>query len=123
MKTVSHQKVMQAPTNLTGEIYEAVCQLFDELWDGTPIRLLGVYTSKVSREERGRQLSLFDTTDYEKMEKMDQAVDKIRKKFGSNSIMRASFLDNSRVENMAGGHPDGRQVDLKTLREKQGKHE
>lgn len=57
------------------------------------------------------------------MEKMDQAVDKIRKKFGSNSIMRASFLDNSRVENMAGGHPDGRQVDLKTLREKQGKHE
>ena len=25
-------------------------------------------------------------------------------KFGSNSIMRASFLDNSRVENMAGGH-------------------
>ena len=52
MKTVSHQKVMQAPTNLTGEIYEAVCQLFDELWDETSIRLLGVYTSKVSREER-----------------------------------------------------------------------
>lgn len=123
MKTVSHQKVMQAPTNLTGEIYEMVCQLFEELWDGTPIRLLGVHTSKVSREERGRQLSLFDTTDYEKMEKMDQAVDKIRKKFGSNSIMRASFLDNSKVENMAGGHPDGRQVNLKTLRETQGKHE
>ena len=119
MQTVSHQCVMQAPTNLTEEIYHAVCRLFDELWDGAPIRLLGVHTSRVSREEKGRQLSLFDTTDYEKMEKMDQAVDQIRKKFGSNAIMRASFLDNSRVENMAGGHPDGRQVDLKTLRGKQ----
>ena len=34
------------------------------------------------------------------------------------SIMRASFLDNKKVENMIGGHPDGRQVDLKTLKEK-----
>ena len=41
-------------------------------------------------------MSLFDTTDYEKMEKMDQAVDQIRKKFGSNAIMRASFLDNKK---------------------------
>lgn len=118
MKTVSHQRVMPAPTYLTGEIYTAVCSLFDELWDGTPIRLLGVQTSKVSREEKGRQLSLFDHTDYEKMEKMDQAVDQIRKKFGKNAIMRASFLENTKVEHMTGGHPDGRQVDLKTLREK-----
>ena len=57
-------------------------------------------------------------TNYEKMEKMDMAVDKIRKKFGNNAIMRASFLDNKKVENMTGGHPDGRQVDLKTLKEK-----
>ena len=33
MQTVSHQCVMQAPTNLTEEIYHAVCRLFDELWD------------------------------------------------------------------------------------------
>lgn len=121
LKTVSHQRVMAAPTNLTDELYQTVCVLFDELWDGSPIRHLGVHTSRVSREERGRQMSLFDNTDYEKMEKMDQAVDAIRKKFGNDAIMRASFLDNKKVENMTGGHPDGRQVNLKTLREK--KHE
>lgn len=121
LKTVSHQRVMSAPTNLTDELYQVVCILFDELWDGSPIRHLGVHTSRVSREERGRQMSLFDNTDYEKMEKMDQAVDAIRKKFGKNAIMRASFLDNKKVEHMTGGHPDGRQVNLKTLREK--KHE
>ena len=43
-------------------------------------------------------MRLFDNTDYEKMERMDQAVDKIRKKFGKNAIMRASFLDNPKVE-------------------------
>ena len=62
-------------------------------------------------------MSLFDNTDYEKMERMDQAVDKIRKKFGKNAIMRASFLDNPKVEHMTGGHPDGGQVDLKTLKD------
>ncbi len=119
MKTVSHQKVIISPTNTTGVIYTTVCTLFDELWDGTPIRHLGVHTSRVSKEERGRQMSLFDLDkDYEKMEKMDEAVDRIRKKFGNNAIMRASFLENKKVENMTGGHPDGRQVDLKTLKEK-----
>ena len=98
MKTVSHQKIMPAATDITEEIYEAACQLFEELWDQEPIRLLGVQTGKLSSERGGRQMSLFDNTDYEKMERMDQAVDKIRKKFGKNAIMRASFLDNPKVE-------------------------
>ena len=59
-----------------------------------------------------------DNTDYEKMERMDQAVDKIRKKYGKNAIMRASFLDNKKVDHMTGGHPDGGQVNLKTLKER-----
>lgn len=98
MKTVSHQKIMSAATDITGEIFEASCQLFDELWDQSPIRLLGVQTGKLSSEKAGRQMSLFDHKDYEKMERMDQAVDKIRKKFGKNAIMRASFLDSSKAE-------------------------
>lgn len=105
--TISHQMVLPAPTDITSELHLQACRLFDELWDGTPIRLLGVRTSKVSREDGVRQLSLFDTTDYDKLEKMDQAVDSIRKKFGSDAIMRASFLKNT-VENMAGGHPEGK---------------
>lgn len=101
LKTVSHQCVMPAPTNITSELHMIACQLFDELWDGTPIRLLGVSTSKVSKEAGGRQMNLFDDTDYDKLEKMDQAVDKIRKKFGNDAIMRASFLKGS-LENMPG---------------------
>ena len=105
LNTVSHQTVLHAPTNITSELHAQACRLFDELWDGSPIRLLGVRMSRVSREESGRQLSLFDKTDYEKLEKVDQAVDKIRKKYGQNAIMRASFLKQP-IENGTDGHPN-----------------
>lgn len=95
LKRMSHQKVLPAATDITNEIYQAACELFDELWDGRPIRLLGIQTSH-TREEEARQLSLFDDNGYEKWEQMDQAVDEIRRKFGSDAVKRASFLkDNS----------------------------
>lgn len=92
LKKASHQCVLENATNITDEIYYAACRLFDEFWDGTPIRLLGVYTSHVTREEESRQLSLFDDTDYEKLEKLDRAMDSIRERFGAGAVQRASFL-------------------------------
>lgn len=88
----SHQCALPAATNITDEIYTYVCRLFDEKWDGTPIRLLGVQAGKVSRRAEGRQMTLFDNTDYEKLEKLDQAMDDIRKRFGSGAVTRASYL-------------------------------
>lgn len=90
----SHQCSLEAATNITQEIYEKVRLLFDELWDGTPIRLLGVSTGKVSHSQNtGRQMSLFDNTDYEKLEKLDKAMDSIRERFGSGAVKRASFME------------------------------
>lgn len=95
LKKMSHQKVLREATDVTNEIYQTACELFEELWDGRPIRLLGVSTSK-TQEEDVRQLSLFDDDGHEKWEQMDQAIDKIRKKYGSDAVKRASFLkDNS----------------------------
>lgn len=89
----SHQCALEAATNITQEIYCYVCRLFDEMWDGTPIRLLGVSTTKVSRENQGRQMSLFDTTDYDKLEKLDRAMDNIRARFGAGAVQRASNME------------------------------
>ncbi|MDO4272551.1 MAG: DNA polymerase IV [Eubacteriales bacterium] len=91
LKKMSHQKVLDSATNITNEIYQAACELFHELWDGRPIRLLGIQTSH-TKDEEARQLTLFDNGEYEKWEHMDQAVDEIRRKFGSNAVRRASFL-------------------------------
>jgi len=89
----SHQCALPAATNITQEIYGRACSLFEEMWDGTPIRLVGVAATKVSRENQGRQMSLFDDTDYEKLEKLDKAMDSIRTRFGSGAVLRASSLN------------------------------
>lgn len=88
----SHQMLLENPTNLTAELHHAACQLFEELWDGTPIRLLGVSAGRIVENNEARQFRLFDHTDYEKLERLDQAVDEIRGRFGADAIKRASFL-------------------------------
>ena len=103
LKNVSHQCVLEHSTNITNEIHNIACGLFDELWDGTPIRLLGIQTGKVTEEDGGRQMSLFDNTNYEKLEKLDKAVDSIRQRFGVDSIKRASFVEQGRIEHINGG--------------------
>lgn len=85
----SKQTVLLEPTNQTKVLYEQICTLFDALWDQrTPIRLLGVHATKLSSAEF-TQMSLFDM-DNKQNEKLDQAIDTIRNKFGATSIMRAS---------------------------------
>jgi len=101
LHTVSHQAVLPVPSDITYEIYREACRLFDELWDQSPIRHLGIHTGKLG-EGGARQLNIFDHTDYEKLEKLDAALDKIRNRHGQDSVMRASFLK-SPLDHMTGG--------------------
>lgn len=100
---VSHQIVLVSPTNITEEIWRVACKLFSEMWDGMPIRHLGIHTPKVTDEGEGRQLSLFDSFDYEKQEKLDAAIDEIRKRFGTDAIMRATFINQDKIDHASGG--------------------
>lgn len=100
-----HQITLSVPTDLTMEIYHAACQCLSELWDGTPLRHLGIHTSRVTTDSF-RQMQLFDTVDYEKAKKMEKTVDRIRKKYGMDSIKRACFLPSPgsmEMDHMAGG--------------------
>ncbi len=87
----SHQKALTSSTNVTYRIYETVCELFDSLWDGTPIRLFNVFTSRAT-EEQSIQYNMFDTDKYDRLAKLDKAIDNIRGKFGANSVQRACFV-------------------------------
>lgn len=90
---VSHQKVLGAYTDLTVEICSAAKELFAELWDHRPVRLLGVHTSRVRRDDFSRQMSFFDDVDYGKMAAADRTMDAIRARFGMDAVMRAAFLN------------------------------
>ena len=102
LRYASHQMTLRNATNITTEIHKFACQLFDELWDGSAIRHLGIHTSRIKDGINMRQLDMFDDTDYEKLEKMDAAVDRIRKRYGIDSVKRAAFVD-SPIDHMSGG--------------------
>ncbi len=93
-QVVSHQAILSLPTASTDVIYRQSLALFDELWDGTPIRLLGVRSGKLTDEGEPVQLSLFDykAPVSEKQQKLDAALDKIRRKYGDDSVKRGSLL-------------------------------
>lgn len=88
----SHQMTLPSSTNVTEKIYECACQLFDTTWDCSPIRLLGVYTSRATTENYN-QYHLFDMERSEKLAKLNSAVDEIRNRYGEDSIKRACFVE------------------------------
>ncbi len=97
-KRFSHQMTLEEATDSTGIIYETACRLLREFWDGRAVRLIGVSTSKVSEDDFA-QLTLFPKEKNKKLEKLDTAIDKIREKYGTDSIKRASFLDANSICN------------------------
>jgi len=94
-RSVSHQALLNTPSASTDMIYRQACELFDELWDGTPVRLLGIRTSKLTADDAPVQMNLFDYSApiSEKQQKLDAAMDSIRKRFGNDAIKRGSLLD------------------------------
>jgi DNA polymerase-4 len=101
----SHQRSLYGATNITTEIFEAACAVFDEAWDGaTPLRQLGVQMTRLSKEPY-QQYDLFSgmsPKQYERKLRLDETVDALRDKFGEDIIRRAKFAQ-APEEHMAGG--------------------
>ena len=54
----NRQMQLSSATDVTEEIYVSACRLFDELWDGKPLRLIGVSTSRVTMRSTGSIICL-----------------------------------------------------------------
>lgn len=101
----SHQAKLHGATNITGQIFNEACRIFDEVWDGvTPLRQLGVQMTKITAEPY-QQFDLFSGVSpqrYEKKLRLDETVDALRDKFGEDVIRRAKFTQNAKAH-MVGG--------------------
>ena len=101
----SHQCVLHGATNITTEIFEAACRLFDEAWDGiTPLRQLGVQITRLSGEPY-QQFDFFSglsPQQFERKLRLDETVDALRDKYGEDIIRRAKFTGGTQPH-MAGG--------------------
>lgn len=105
-KFVSHQCILPGPVNTSRTIYTAACELFDDLWDETPIRLLGIRTSKLTDVLEPSQMTLFDfmpdenntspSTQTKQQSKkqldLELALDKIRDKYGKDAVVRGTQI-------------------------------
>lgn len=97
----SHQKKLLVATDSTRKIWEVACYLFDNVWEGNPIRHLGVHVTEFCGNDF-YQSSLLDTFNYDKDSKLNKVVDEIRLRFGHDAISRSCFL-HSGLSSMCGG--------------------
>lgn len=88
--TPTRQMTLERPTDDPGEIYSVAVRLFDRLWtEGRPVRLLGVGVTGLGKQPR--QMSLWDEPD-ERAERLEQAVRKVRRRYGDDAILRGDEL-------------------------------
>ncbi|MDW5299506.1 MAG: DNA polymerase IV [Sedimentibacter sp.] len=98
------QRKLMYFTDCTRDIYMNICDLFDGLWDKRPIRQLGVSVSDLEYSNI-KQINIFQDELSVKNEILDKAVDKIRAKYGDESVIRGVFA-NSDFKPLLGGYPD-----------------
>lgn len=101
----SHQRRLPVPTDNTESLFKAASALFKELWDGSPLRHLGVAFSSLC-SDGFYQISLFDEGRILKNKNLDASIDAIRTHFGSTALIRGSFV-NSGIPPLTGGVMDG----------------
>lgn len=101
LESYSKQRKIDFSTDSTKYIANIAYELFDEVWRGEPIRHLGVSVSELCSNEFS-QVSIFEERDVDKNRAIDRAIDKIRFKYGSNSIVKSIFL-HSGIKPVNGG--------------------
>ena len=91
-KDFSHQKKMDFSTSNTKFILNKSLEILNEMYlPGIPIRLVGARVDNLESEET-EQLSMFNEESKTRQDKIDKVLDKIKNKYGYDSITRAGTL-------------------------------
>ena len=90
-----HVGVWQKPTQQWKEIAKLAMELFDETYDWhAPLRSFGVRTTHLTDEDDYHQMTLFENVEkIQKDDKVNQALDGLRSRYGYNIVMRGTQLE------------------------------
>lgn len=80
------------------EIFKAGWRIFNQVWQGEKIRMIGVSISNL-RPQNPQNLTLF--TEDQKQETIIQAIDKINNKFGEFTLQRGVLLNSTQIKRKA----------------------
>lgn len=87
----SHQQKITIPTDNTKEIYTVAKKLLEQLYKSQYIRLVGVRVDNLT-DSKQEQINLFENN-HQKLNNLDKTIDKIKNKYGYNSITLAGKMD------------------------------
>ena len=97
-KTISRQKKLQFATHLSREISDIALEIIKSSWDlKASIRMITITGINLVNENYSEQLCLFDDANNQKrnkQEKIEQAVDNIRNRYGKRAISFGSNVVN-----------------------------
>ncbi|MCZ8512099.1 DNA polymerase IV [Paenibacillus filicis] len=94
MKTITRAAKLPEPSENADVFHKEACKLFDRHWKPEePVRLLGVTLQNlVAKQETAVQLDLFSYEKEPQKEKLTQAMDALRDKYGEHVILTAGML-------------------------------
>ena len=99
LKSLQRQRQLSSPTDVGDEIAAELFSILCENWqENKPIRMITAAVTGLVSANSSEQLDIFSHMDEEKHEKSlnkEKAIDRLRQKYGSGAIVRASFVDNS----------------------------
>lgn len=90
-KDFSHQSKLDLPTANTKDIYLRAKEILKSMYKGEEVRLISLRVDKLADKDEG-QISLFNTEEKRKQEKLDKTLDELREKYGYSSITRAGKM-------------------------------
>ncbi len=98
LRSIQRQRQQSPPTDISDEIADTAFSILKDEWSsGKPVRMLTITAGNLIRDDSyAPQISLFDTAvdeSREKSKKKENAVDKIRQKYGNNSIIKGAIID------------------------------
>lgn len=93
--SIQRQEKLSSPTNLAKDITCKAMEIMRHSWNmKKPIRMLTVTGCGIIPEDSAQQISFFDDAANPKRKNLEKALDKIRDKYGSDSIKNANILNN-----------------------------
>ena len=97
--TVSSQKQISTPTDISKEITEIAFELYKTNPNSKyPLRSIGVAVSDFSLSGEDEQFDFFcDIDKKKKLERIDETVDSLKNRYGNFTIQRASLLKNTDI--------------------------
>ena len=98
----TRQKKVSAPTDITKEIADSAMELFraNYRWN-KPIRSIGIRAASLCPANTPWQINMFiDPDRRERQQRMDRAVDEIRRRFGFYSIQRGISMSDKTLKSL-----------------------